>query len=181
MKGIVFTEFLEMVEAQYSPALADRIVCAASLPSGGAYTAVGTYDHGEMWSLVIELGKATGTPVPRLMHAFGEHLFQRFTVVYPKLFESVSSAFDFLQGLETVIHSEVRKLYPDAELPRFDVAERSAQRMVMVYRSSRHFADLAEGLLRGCARHFDEPIEIGREDLPADRGSAARFTLTRSG
>jgi hypothetical protein len=53
--------------------------------------------------------------------------------------------------------------------------------MVMVYRSSRHFADLAEGLLRGCARHFDEPIEIGREDLPAERGSAARFTLTRNG
>jgi hypothetical protein len=181
MKGIVFTEFLEMVEAQFSPALADRIVCAASLPSGGAYTSVGTYDHGEMWSLVIELGRATGTPVPHLMHAFGEHLFHRFAIVYPTSFENVSCAFDFLQGLETVIHSEVRKLYPDAELPRFDIAERSARHMVMVYRSQRHFADLAEGLLRGCTRHFDEPIEIARENLPADRGSAARFTLTRSG
>ena len=97
-----------------------------SLPSGGAYTAVGTYDHGEMWSLVIELGKATGTPVPHLMHAFGEHLFHRFTVVYPVLFEKASSAFDFLQKLEGLIHAEVRKLYPDAELPRFDIAERSA-------------------------------------------------------
>jgi hypothetical protein len=133
-----------------------------------------------MWSLVIELGKATGTPVPHLMHAFGEHLFQRFAAVYPTLFEGASSAFDFLQGLESLIHAEVRKLYPDAELPHFDIVERSAQRMVMVYRSSRHFADLAEGLLRGCARHFQEPIEIGRENLPAEHGSAARFTLTRS-
>jgi hypothetical protein len=180
MKGIVFTEFLEMVEAQFSPALADRIIGAASLPSGGAYTAVGNYDPGEMWSLVIELGKATGTPVPGLMRTFGEHLFHRFAVVYPTCFANFSSAFDFLQRLETVIHAEVRKLYPDADLPRFDVSERDGQRMVMVYRSNRPFADLAEGLLRGCARHFDEAIEIGREDLPAERGSAARFTLTRS-
>jgi hypothetical protein len=181
MKGIVFTEFLEMVEERFSPALADRIIGAANLPSGGAYTAVGTYDHGEMWSLVIELGKATGTPVPRLMHAFGEHLFGRFTIACPGFFAGVSSAFEFLQGLETVIHSEVRKLYPDAELPRFDIAERSADRMVMVYRSSRHFADLAEGLLRGCGQHFGEQLQIAREDLPAEHGSAARFTLTRSG
>jgi hypothetical protein len=179
MKGIVFTEFLEMVEERFSPTVADRIVSAANLPSGGAYTAVGSYDHGEMWGLVIELGKATSTPVPHLMRAFGEHLFHRFTLGYPTLFQGVKTAFDFLQGLESVVHAEVRKLYPDSELPRFDIPERSADRLVMVYRSSRHFADLAEGLLRGCGKHFGEALEIVREDLPAEHGSAARFTLTR--
>jgi len=180
MKGIVFTEFLEMVEERFSPALADRIITAANLPSGGAYTAVGTYDQGEMWSLVIELGKASGIAVPQLMQAFGEHLFHRFTIGYPSYFHGVASTLDFLQSLETVVHSEVRKLYPDAELPRFDVSERGADRIVMVYRSTRHFADLAEGLLRGCAAHFGEHFDIAREDLPAEHGSAARFTLTRN-
>ena len=46
MKGVIFTEFLEMVESHFSPEMADRIITAARLPSGGAYTAVGTYDHG---------------------------------------------------------------------------------------------------------------------------------------
>ncbi len=53
MKGIVFTEFLEMVEEKFSPELADRIVEEAELPSGGVYTTVGTYNHGEMIKLVI--------------------------------------------------------------------------------------------------------------------------------
>jgi hypothetical protein len=179
MKGIVFTEFLEMVEDRFSPALADQIINAANLPSGGAYTAVGSYDHGEMWSLVIELGRATGTPVPHLMQEFGEHLFARFTLEYPHFFQDVRSSFDFLQGLETVIHIEVRKLYHDAELPRFDVTERTPTKMVLLYRSRRHFADFAEGLIRGCARHFGEQLEILRENLPAPEGSQVRFTLTR--
>jgi len=41
MKGIVFTEFLEMVENKFSPELADRIIEGAEVPSGGVYTAVG--------------------------------------------------------------------------------------------------------------------------------------------
>ncbi len=52
MKGMVFTEFLEMVEDRFSPEIADRIITASDLRSGGAYTAVGTYEHSEMIQLV---------------------------------------------------------------------------------------------------------------------------------
>ena len=42
MKGIVFTEFLEMVEAQFGLDTVDAIIENSDLPSRGAYTAVGT-------------------------------------------------------------------------------------------------------------------------------------------
>ena len=179
MKGVIFTEFLEMVELRYDAAMVDRIILAAHVPSGGAYTAVGTYDHGEMWSLVAALSKATETPVPDLLRAFGEHLFGRFVVGFPRFFTGVSSAFDFLENLNGIIHVEARKLYPDAELPHFEVLERSAGRMVLLYQSSRHFADLAEGLIQGCGEHFRESLAIARESLGADSGSRVRFTLER--
>jgi hypothetical protein len=179
MKGIVFTEFLEMVESHFSPELADRIIRAAHLPSGGAYTAVGTYDHAEMWSLVVELSKARDMPMPDLLKAFGEHLLGRFVVGHGALFQGHAGSFDFLETLDRVIHREVRKLYPDAELPQFEVAERTPQRMVLVYQSPRHFADLAEGLIRGCARHYRETLQIDREALPYAGGSRVRFTLER--
>lgn len=35
MKGVVFTEFLEMVEARFSADLVDDVIDAANLPSGG--------------------------------------------------------------------------------------------------------------------------------------------------
>jgi hypothetical protein len=179
MKGVVFTEFLEMVEERFSEEVADQIIEACELPSGGSYTAVGTYDHGEMVQLVAALSAATGAPVPDLLRAFGRHLFHRFVGIYPQLFVGVRSAFDFLRGIETHIHTEVRKLYPDAELPRLECHEPAPDRMELVYRSSRPFADLAEGLIAGCAEHFGEDVRVTREVLPATHGHAVRFTLWR--
>jgi hypothetical protein len=180
MKGVVFTEFIEMVESQFSPEMADRIITAARLPSGGAYTAVGTYDQGEMWSLAVELSKASNIPVPQLLRNYGKYLFGRFSVIHPRFFREIQSAFDFLQSLESVIHVEVRKLYPDADMPHFEVLDRTDNRLVLLYQSTRHFGDLAEGLMHACAVHFGETIDITREALPAESGSRERFVLTRS-
>jgi Haem-NO-binding len=109
MKGVVFTEFLEMVEDRFSPEMADRIIEGAKLPSGGVYTTVGTYDHGEMIQLVSCLSEETGIPSAELVRSFGMHLFGRFHTMFPKYFEDVSSSFDFLQRTDHYIHVEVQK------------------------------------------------------------------------
>lgn len=62
MKGIVFTEFLDMVETRWSAGFADALLDATELKSGGAYTTVGTYDFGEMVAL---LGELSGAPASR--------------------------------------------------------------------------------------------------------------------
>ena len=179
MKGIVFTEFLEMVEEKFSPELADRIVEGAELASGGVYTSVGTYDHVEMIRLVSCLSTETGIDPPGLMKAFGEHLFSRFKILYPQYFEKTKSAFDFLANVQDYIHVEVYKLYPEAELPTFrhDLSEPGCLRLT--YQSTRPFAPLAEGLIRGCLAHFGEAADIRVEDLSAGAGTAARFVITR--
>ncbi|HXV07532.1 MAG TPA: heme NO-binding domain-containing protein, partial [Burkholderiales bacterium] len=74
---------------------------------------------------------------------------------------------------------EVRKLYADAELPRFAVLERKPNSMVLLYESPRHFADLAEGLIGACARHYGETLSIARENLASKAGSRVRFVLER--
>lgn len=179
MKGVVFTEFLEMVEGRYSVDMVDDILDDANLTSGGTYTAVGTYDHREMVSLVLALSKRTDVPAPDLLRAFGEHLFGRFVANYPGFFAKTSDAFTFLAGLDEIIHAEVRKLYPDAELPRFDVESRDEHRLVLLYTSTRHFEDLAEGLLRGCVAHFGGAEVISRELIGSDDARRERFTVTR--
>lgn len=179
MKGVVFVEFVEMVEDTFSPEMVDDIIQSALPPSGGAYTAVGTYPHQEMIDLVGALSERTGVPVADLMRSFGRHLMGRFESMYPEFFEGVPDAFAFLRTLENHIHREVLKLYPEAELPRFDYSHPSDDSMVLVYRSARPFADLAEGLLHGCIDHWQEGLELGREDLEGPSGTHARFTLTR--
>jgi hypothetical protein len=174
---MVFTAFLEMVDDHFSPTITETIIDKAELASQGAYTAVGTYDHREIVRLVTELANVTGRRTPELMKAFGEDLFSRFVRAYPQFFTQSHDAFGFLAGIEHTIHREVRKLYPDAELPSFECSFPDAQTLCMVYRSRRSFADLAEGLIAGCISHFGKPISIAREDLACSDGALVRFTL----
>lgn len=180
MKGIVFTEFMDMVESNWSLDMVDRIIARSGVPSGGAYTAVGTYSHEEMVALVGALSGETGMATPALIKSFGKHLFGRFATLYPRFFQGVDGSFPFLSGIEDIIHAEVRKLYPDAELPTFEV-EHSPGRLVLTYISDHPFADLAHGLIEGCISHFGENIEITRENLPGISGAQARFTLVAGG
>jgi hypothetical protein len=180
MKGVVFTEFLEMVEDRFSADMVDDIIDDANLPSGGAYTAIGTYPHEEIVALVVALSQRSGVAVPDLLKIYGEHLFGIFVRGYPSFFTGVTDAFDFLAGIEDVIHAEVRKLYPDAELPRFDVEYlNNGKELIVIYDSRRHFEDLADGLMRGCIAHFGGNIAIRRETLGAGDARKERFVLTR--
>lgn len=169
-----------MVEQTFSVDLVEEILEEADLPSGGIYTAVGTYDHQEMVSLLVLLSQKTGTPIPDLLRAFGQYLFGEFARLYPTFFEGVSSAIDFVARIESVIHVEVRKLYPDAQLPRFQVLHHTPDYLEIIYRSDRHLADLAHGLIESCAAYFgeSETVQIEREDL-AEEGRPTCFRLAR--
>ena len=124
MKGLVFTEFLELVEERFGVEVADRIITAAELPNDGAYTSIGTYDHAELVRLVGALSNASGVDVPALVATFGEYLFDRLAVSHPTVLSEVRDAFTLFERLHTVIHAEVRKIYPAAELPDFEFSDK---------------------------------------------------------
>ena len=177
MKGIVFTELIEMVENDLGIDIADRMISNANTVNQGAYTSVGTYDHAELIQMVIALSEETSIAVPDLVKAFGRHLFSQFSQLYPQFFAGIDSAIEFLPRVETYIHVEVRKLYPDAELPTFDCVQADGV-LEMTYQSKRPFADLAEGLILACVEHFGDQIRVDRADLGQQNGTQARFTLT---
>ena len=137
MKGIVFTEFLELLEQRYSFELVDDILSDARLPSGGAYTAVGTYPHSEMVALISALCARKNLALADVLNDFGRYLFGRFAQSHPTFLQGQHDAFAFLAGIERVIHAEVLKLYPDAELPRFEVEAHTPEQLVLVYESAR--------------------------------------------
>jgi hypothetical protein len=68
MKGMVFTEFLEMVEDKFGFDTADDIIETSKdkLSTEGIYTAVGTYPHTEIITLVTNLSTVTKISVPKL-------------------------------------------------------------------------------------------------------------------
>lgn len=164
MKGMVFTNFLEMVEEHFGLDMVDGIIEASDLPSKGAYTSVGTYPHTEMVALLQSLEKATKVPIPQLLVTYGEYLFAKLAAGYPVMLEDCSCSKDLMIRLDGVVHVEVAKLYPDAELPRFHTVELPNGDLEMTYLSERHLEDLAEGLLRGSLVHFGDKATITRSE-----------------
>lgn len=178
MKGVIFTEFLDMVEEKFSLEMVDQIIEGSDLPSGGAYTAVGTYDHREIFTLIVQLHKATAIPISDLMTVYGEHLFTRFVKGYPDFFKRVDGAFSFLESVHGYIHKEVLKLYPDAELPAFETERVDESTLTMLYRSQRRMAPFGLGLIKGCMDHFKEPADIDMKSLD-DSGTEVLFTIRK--
>ena len=180
MKGIVFTEFQEMIESNFGLEMYDKLVTTSNLESNGAYTTVGTYDHTELLQMVVQLSQETDTPVPTLVKAFAHHFFTVLVRTHGKMLANITSSIELLANVEDYIHVEVRKLYPDAELPRFEFEKVAEDRWHVDYFSARPFADLAEGLIEAAAKHFDDPLVIEREDKDVPDGYAARFVLSMS-
>lgn len=181
MKGIVFTEFLDMVEATFGYDMVDQLITEneSTLDSGGSYTAVGTYSHQEIVQLIKTLSNHTGMGIPKLLHAFALHLFDALSGAYPHFLAEANGAFDFLESIENYIHVEVQKLYPDAELPTFDTHRVDDKTLQMVYYSERKMAPLAKGLIEKALIHYKETATITEELLHED-GSKVKFTITKT-
>lgn len=179
MKGIVFTEFLEMVEDKFGLETVDYIIEESTLESKGIYTAVGTYSHFEMVELVTNLSDKIKVPVDKLLYTYALHFFDVLLKSYPQFFEKQHSAFEFLKSLDDYIHPQVLKLYPDAELPKFQVEKSTDDRLHLIYTSSRKMSDFAEGLMQGVINHFNEKINLSVELIKEDK-SEVRFILVKA-
>jgi hypothetical protein len=180
--GMIFTEFSEMVEREYSASMLDDIIDdCPGLATRGAYTAVGSYDWRELQRLLEALSARTGVAQRQLLVHFGESLFSRLVASYPAFLDGIGSAGEFLRLVDDHVHVEVLKLYPQARLPRFEFIDDGAGVFRMVYRSERPLADLAEGLIRACIRHYNEARRITRVDLDCASGHACEFQLAPLG
>lgn len=181
MKGMIFCDFLTMVNDVFSPEIVENIIDASELPNQGAYTEIGTYDHQELIRLVSNLSIATNLSVPKLQIIYGKYLFKKLYDRYPDLMLNTQNSFEFLQTVDEHIHVEVLKLYPEAEVPKFKCRMKTPSKMTMEYHSIHPFADLAEGLILGCAEHFKESITVHRDQLRPKDGKkhSVLFTLSK--
>jgi len=179
MKGLVFAEFLEMVDAQFGLDTTEKIIELSDLPSGGAYTNVGTYDHSEIITLVSNLSKETGVDIKTLVVTFGHYLVERFQTLFPKYFKNIDCTLSLLEKVNGYIHVEVQKLYEDAELPEISTKRTPEGGLILNYKSARGMGDLAEGMINGAIDIFGAKYNCDRKELENEGAKQCIiFTLT---
>lgn len=168
MKGLVFTEFIEFVEEKFGFDTVDLIIDKANLPSKGVYTQAAVYPDSELLSLLGVLSDHSGKSVNELLESYGRHVFHKLLSIYPTASSGVTGVLDFISRVDSLVHVEVKKLYPDAQLPKFSVDKHENNEMVLIYQSQKRLEALAKGMMLGCAEHYGQNLDIKMEKISED-------------
>ncbi len=113
-----------------------------------------------------------------LLRAFSSHFFDILKDKYSTFFKNTNDTFEMFEKLDSYIHPEVQKLYPEADLPKFGSKRLSPNKLEMIYDSEKMLGDFAEGLMEQCGQHFQENLVIEKENLD-EQGKRVKFTITR--
>lgn len=161
MQGTVFTGFADMVIEQMGMQTWDGLLDTVKPQSKGIYTAAKQYDDSELMGMVTELSRVSGFAADFLLVEFGKFMFSRLYNNSPADVSKILTLRDFLLAIDGVIHAEVRRVHKDAYLPVFEYADGDNGELIMYYHSKRMLCTVAQGLILGASKQFNEPIEFG--------------------
>jgi len=180
VKGTVFVEFLDHVEDKYGLDVLDSVILAlqGKLSTNGAYTSVGNYPHEEMLELASAICSMRGESLESLLDDFAQSLMLSFERMHPEFFDKEQDIFDFFSTLESRIHTDVRKIYPDARPPLILCRRIAEDSLEISYQSARPLALMAIALTRATGVRFEEELEVEVLTL-ADDHSSMRMVVKR--
>ncbi len=158
MKGIVFNLLEQVVSDEYGEETWDALLAEAA--PDGAYTSVGSYPDEEFLGLVVAASKRTGIPIDDLVRWFGHKAVAHFHRLYPQFFTPHADTRSFVLTLNDIIHPEVRKLFPGADVPDFDFSQTGDDSLSLGYSSPRKLCSFAEGLIEGAAEQYGERVTM---------------------
>lgn len=182
MKGIVFNLLEEVVRREHGEHTWDQLLDRAGVD--GIYTSLGSYPDADMMKLVGAASAALGVSTDDVLRWFGRAIMPDFVKRFPEFFAAHRDTRSFLLTLNDVIHPEVRKILPGAEVPEFDYDTSSEAELLMGYTSSRRLCAFGEGLINGSADFYGEKAKIDQprctqrgDDKCVFRVSLSRQTL----
>jgi predicted hydrocarbon binding protein len=160
MKGVVFNLLEQVVSEEAGDDVWERAIAESGVD--GAYTSLGTYPHAELQALVASLAEQTGMNADETVMWFGRYALPKLAEAYPELFEPHDGSLRFLRTLNDIIHPEVRKLYPGADVPIFEFRVIESDRLLMGYRSERGLCHFGQGLIEGAAMYYGEDLRVSQ-------------------
>lgn len=158
VKGIIFNLLEDVIGRKYGADTWDSLLDAASLQ--GSYTSLGNYPDEDLMKLVFTASSVLNTPADDIIRWFGQNARPALAQKYPQFFQGHPNTRSFLLTLNDVIHSEVRKLYPGAEVPVFDFDTSFETFLMMSYQSRRRLCALAEGFIQASASYYGEHVGL---------------------
>ncbi len=172
MKGVIFNLAEQVVTDAYGADTWDALLDDARLD--GVFTTLGSYPDEQLVALVSAASARLGAPPTDVVRVIGEGALPILAERYPAFFAPHTSTRPFLLTLNDIIHPEVLKLYPGADVPEFGFQQQGEDVLLLEYRSRRQLCSLAEGFIAGAASHYGQSVVI---DQPSCMLQGADFCM----
>jgi Haem-NO-binding len=176
VKGIIFNLAEEVLTQAHGAETWDDILERAGFV--GAYTSLGSYPDEELVGLLRAASEITGIGVQTIVRQLGEGAIPLLAARYPQFFAPHTTTRPFVLTVNDIIHPEVRKIYPGADVPEFDFDTSDPNVLALGYRSQRQLCALAEGFIVGAATHYGEEAEVEQTQC-MHRGADSCLILCR--
>jgi len=158
VKGIVFNLLEEVVTRHHGANTWDLLLEKAALD--GSFTSLGSYADRDLEKLVMTAASALEITPPEVLRWFGREAIPILAERYPAFFTAHTATMPFLLSLNSIIHPEVQKIYPGADVPYFDFEDAPDGALLLGYRSARKLCALAQGFIEGAARHYRNSLSF---------------------
>lgn len=176
MKGLFFTEFLEMVEKEYGWQVVEKIISELGIANRGVYNPQANYPYRDFENLLHLLSLKVGLSVSALTKNFGKHLFYRLVILYRSEFAR-KNIFDFLEQIDELVHVKMQDRFPHEKIKGLQVKRLNESCFQISFQSKKDMVDLAIGFFAGCQQFFNENLTLDTE-YTSDSG-VAKFSLSK--
>ena len=169
MKGVVFNLLEQLVRREFGDSAWNSVRQDADVDA--TFTSIDSYPDAVLRRLIAAVGKRAQKTPGEALQWFGRHSMPLLKSMYPSLFDSQPSARSFILTLNDIIHPEVQRLYPGADVPVFDFGTPSPDELTLGYQSPRKLCALAQGFIEGAADHYGEVVDVEQSEC-MHRGDA---------
>ncbi|WDE01032.1 heme NO-binding domain-containing protein [Thalassomonas actiniarum] len=177
MQGSIYTALADMVVEQMGIIKWNELLAQTRPASGGVYTSGEQYEDSELVNILILLAKEKNIPLEQAVQGFGEYLFKKLYDTSPVDVSKLDNLKDFLLAIDKVIHGEVKRLHPNAYLPKFEYRQENPQTLIMYYSSKRKLCHASVGLILGAAKQFNETIAITHPECMHQGASRCKLVI----
>jgi hypothetical protein len=177
MKGDFFNLLEKFVVKNFGEVAFEKVYMNAwpHFSHRGPFLGTEIYPDSDFFSLLAAAISQIGISLETAQYEFGKFCFPVLWDKLPKESRQFNSAKELLMSIHSTIHVEVKKLHAKASPPNFEYIDPAPDELVMIYKSPRKLFWLVEGLIAGCAEHFNQRIEIARRTI--DQGNACEYHL----
>lgn len=160
MKGVIFKILEQFVHDTFGPEFFEEVLDETSLETTPPFLGPGTYPDQDLIALVGTTIAKAGLELEDALFAVGKYAFPKLADSFPGITDQHADARSLVRSVHSVIHVEVRKLFPEASPPDFEYGEAPDGRLELTYRSSRKLCWFLRGLLAGCAEHYESEVHV---------------------